>query len=67
MEPIVFHASVKGFTSDEIGECKVTLKVPDCHKHYAHQVGGLTGHVLVVTVMLEKDVNAKGKLKKGKG
>ena len=56
MTPIVFHASVKGFTSDEIGECKLTFKVPDCDKAQAHQVGGLTGVVLVLTVMQEKDV-----------
>lgn len=65
MDPIVFHASVKGFTSDEIGECKLTFKVPDCDKAQAHQVGGLTGEVLMVTVMREKDV--KGHLKNKKG
>ena len=65
MAPIVFHASVKGFSSDEIGECKITLKVPDCDKQHALQVGGLTGEVLVVTVMRERDVKAHLKEKKG--
>jgi len=56
--PIVFHASVKGFTSDEIGQSKLSFIVPDCDKDAAHEVGKLTGCVLMVTVMLEKDIKA---------
>ena len=61
MTPLVFHASVKGFSSDEIGECKITFKVPDCDKLHAIQVGGLTGEVLLVTVIREKDLKKGGK------
>lgn len=56
MDPIVFHASVKSFRSDEIGECTLTFKVPDCDKTQAHHIGGLTGEGLMVTVIREKDV-----------
>ena len=74
MEPIIFHASVKGFSSDDIGQSKLSFAVPDCDKDAAHEVGKLVGEVLIVTVVREKDVQgiceqvqSKGKKLKTKG
>ncbi len=56
MEPIVFHASVKGFTGDEYGEGKITFKVPQTDRSAAGRAGELVGEMLIVTVVREKDV-----------